>query len=104
MDGAAFEEEIGDIIQKGGRARKFEAMGHGCACFQAVLGEKKIVKCFMQRGKDTCVWGYCGRIVLWRVVDRRYGARKWWWIFSVGRREVAEEEVYPYYLVCQNFA
>ena len=40
VDGGAFEEEIGDDIQKGDWARKFEAMGHGCARFQAVLGTK----------------------------------------------------------------
>ena len=77
VDGATFEEEIGDDIWKGARARKFKAMGHGCYRFQAVLGSKERVKYFMQRGEDACIWGYYDRSVLWRVVDRRYGARKW---------------------------
>ena len=33
VDGAAFDEEIGDNIRKGGRVRKFEAIRHGCARF-----------------------------------------------------------------------
>ena len=51
MDGATIEEEIGDDIQKGARARKFEATRHGRACFQVILGIKESIKCFMQRGE-----------------------------------------------------
>ena len=57
VDGATFEEEIGNDIRKGDRARKFKAMEHECARFQAVLGAKESVKCFMQRGEDACVLG-----------------------------------------------
>ena len=45
MDGATFEEKIGDNIQKGDGAKNFEAMVYVCACFQAVLGDKESVKC-----------------------------------------------------------
>ena len=74
---AAFEEEIGDDIQKGARARKFKSMGHVCARFQAALVAKESVKFFMQQGEDVCVWGYCDGIVLWHMLDRQYGDRKW---------------------------
>ena len=47
VDGAALEEEIGDDIQKEDRARKFEAMIHGRARFQAIIGAKESIKCFM---------------------------------------------------------
>ena len=77
VDGAAFEEEIGDNIRKGGRVRKFEAMRHRCACFQAVLVEKYSVKLLVHQGDYAYVWGYCAGSVLWHVVDRRYGDRKW---------------------------
>ena len=53
VDGAALEEEIGDNIWKGDRARKFEVMRHGRSFFQYIIGAKEIIKSFMQRGEDA---------------------------------------------------
>ena len=50
VNGAALEEEIGDDIWKGDRARKFEVLRHGRASFQAILGAKESIKVYMQRG------------------------------------------------------
>ena len=48
VDGDALEEEIGEYIWKGDRARNFEAMRYGRARFQAILGEKYSIKGFMR--------------------------------------------------------
>ena len=79
-------------------------MVHGRARFQAILGAKESIKCFMQRGESACVWGYCAGRVLWHVVDGRHGTGKWGWIFPFGRGEVAEEEGHKSQLGWQNFS
>ena len=81
VDDAALKEEIGDNIRKGDQSRKFEAMRHGCTCFQDIIGAKESIKGFIQRGEESCVWGYCDGSVLWHVVDRWHSASKWGWIF-----------------------
>ena len=79
-------------------------MIHGRDRFQDILGAKESIKGFMQRGYDACLWGYFDVSFLGRVVDRRNGASKWGYIFSVGRGGVAEEEGYPYLLGWHNFS
>ena len=80
------ENEIGDNIWKGARARNFEMMRHGRDRFQAILELKERIKGFVQRGEDEYVWGYYDGIFLWHVVDRWHGARKWVWIFPSSKR------------------
>ena len=57
----------------------------------------------MQRGEDACIGGYLDGSILWCVMDRSYGARKWGWICAVSRREVAEEEGPTYQFGWQHF-
>ena len=83
MDGAVIEEEIGNDIRKGDRARKLEAIRHGRDRFQDIIEAKESITGFMQRREDSWVWGYYAGHDLWRVVDGRHGAGKWVWIFSV---------------------
>ena len=104
MDGTALEEVIGDGICKGHRAKKLEAMRYGRASFQDIIRAKESIKSFMQRGEDTCAWGYSDGHVFWCVMNRWHGARKWGWIFPIGWGEVSEEEGHPSQLGWQNFS
>ena len=56
-------------------------MRHGIDLFHDILGSKDIIKCFIHRGEDARIGGYLDGSAVWCVVDRRYSASKWGWIF-----------------------